>query len=153
MLKKKIYYNVKSEMKEKFIILFLLFSSSAFAGDNLTGKKIICGFFDDDSQIVKVNAWDFISDDRVLFYPKMWEYNYEAGPTSIFIYYDNKNTIRNKISRKNLEVTYTHYTAGSEQQILYKSEECKISEVKDTEEGISSFKEDILIQLKKDNLL
>ena len=140
-------------MKTLLTLFVLLFSSSVVAGDDLTGKKIICGFFDDDSQIVKMNAWDFISDDRVLFYPKMWEYNYEAGPTSIFIYYDNKNAIRNKISRKNLEVTHTHYTAGSEQQILYKSEECKISEVKDTAEGISLFKEDILIQLKEGNIL
>ena len=140
-------------MKTLLTLFVLFFSSSVFAGDDLTGKKIICGFFDHDTQIVKVNAWDFISDDRVLFYPKMWEYNYEAGPTSIFIYYDNKNAIRNKISRKNLEVTHTHYTADSEQQILYKSEQCKISEVKDTNDSISLFKEVILIDLKKDNLL
>jgi len=36
-----------------------------------------------------VNAWDFISDDRVVFYPKMWEFNYDAGATLIESFIDS----------------------------------------------------------------
>jgi len=49
-------------MKKTLIILVLLFSSSLFAGDDLTGKKILCIRIVD---VARIMSFDFVSNKAV----------------------------------------------------------------------------------------
>ena len=97
-------------MKKTLIILVLLFSSSLFAGDDLTGKKILCIRIVD---VARIMSFDFVSNKAVEYssytgrtnktYRELWHYNTSSINVKIFSP-DDLNNYAFIIDRKNLEV-------------------------------------------------
>jgi hypothetical protein len=134
-----------------------------FAGDDLTGKKIICGNISvgnklGDEDVIRIYAWDFISFNSVITYTyrrlndRFSEYvrNYDTNISKIIIYYQgNKKRPRNFINRVNLDISY--FDAYNKEEKLISGEECIIEERLDMKTSLFLFKDGLIQKEKSKN--
>ena len=82
-------YNMKT-----LLTLFVLLFSSSVVADHLVGKKIVCGYINNESKVTYMNGWEFISKSKVIkyssknkfiTYPEETRYWYQETPTEILI--------------------------------------------------------------------
>ena len=75
-------------MKKTLIILVLLFSSSVFADDDLSLKRLVCGHIND-SDIIVINSWLFVTDSHWDFEKKEWSIYSDGFVLYHYIYYSH----------------------------------------------------------------
>ena len=165
-------------MKTFLTLFVLLFSSSVVAEDtiiigdldplntdpfNLFGKILICGKISaEDPDQMNINAFKFISDNKVLEYSYdqtqdefyEWKMFYNASISKIEITFDMFK-VNKIISRKDLNV----FLYGDEQNaIIFEGKDCTVksfsrSDTNIEQQLLNSFKEDLIYQATQDNKL
>jgi hypothetical protein len=116
------------------------------AGDDFTGKKIICGYIDNKSKETKMSGWEFISKNKVIEYPEETRYSYQETPTEIFVRAGLLSPITVvQINKDKLEVTlFIEVCQDSncdvrEVPVLYKEGQCKFSTNTDMQNALLEF--------------
>ena len=122
-------------MKTILTLFVLLFSSSVFAGDDLSGKKILClkmSVIQPSQDMIKVDAFHFKDKKNVdnifntPFEIHTFKYFYDAQFRNIYLYLPKENKDKKffyKINRKTLSVTII---AKNSNEIYYNESSCSI---------------------------
>ena len=87
-------------MKTFLTFFILLFSSSVVADDDLSLKRLVCGYIND-SDIIEINSWLFVTDNHWDFEKKEWSI-YSDG----FVLYHSYNPYADNFVVK----LYSHYS-------------------------------------------